>query len=275
MVAAHIESEADVTVGCVEVPLNEAHQFGLMDINDSNRIIGFQEKPANPKAMHGRDDVALASMGIYLFSIDFLAETLERDANSKTSSHDFGKDILPSIYKQHRLFVCPFGNIKSSNHGYWRDIGTVDAYWQANLELTGITPPLNLYDQDWPIRTHQAQLPPAKFIFDDDDRRGMAVDSMISAGCIVSGSLVRHSLLSNNVRINSYSHIEDSVLLPGVEVGRHCHIQRAVIDSDCRIAEGTIIGKNLDEDRKRFHVTPAGIVLVCPDMVGQKVRYAI
>lgn len=275
MVASHIESKADVTVGCAEVPLSEAHQYGLMDINDSNRIVGFQEKPTNPKPMHGRDDVALASMGIYLFSTDFLTETLERDANSEASSHDFGKDILPSIYKQHRLFVCPFGDLQSSDHGYWRDIGTVDAYWQANLELIGITPPLNLYDQDWPIRTHQAQLPPAKFIFDDDDRRGMAVDSMISAGCIVSGSLVRHSLLSNNVRINSYSQIEDSVLLPGVEVGRHCHIQRAVIDSDCRIAEGTTIGKDLDEDRKRFHVTPAGIVLVCPDMLGQKVRYAI
>ena len=276
MTTAHLENNAEVTIGCVEVPLEDASEFGLINTAANNRVIGFQEKPQNPTPMTGSKDVALASMGIYIFSIDFLVEVLEADAKSPTSSHDFGKDILPSIYKDHRIFVCPFSDFSSENdHGYWRDVGTVDAYWQANLELTGITPPLNLYDQDWPIRSHQPQLPPAKFVFDDDDRRGMAVDSMISAGCIVSGSLIRHSLLSNNIRINSFSEIEDSVLLPGVVVGRNCNIKKAVIDSDCNIAEGTNIGIDLEEDKERFHVTPEGVVLVCPDMLGQQVRYGI
>ena len=275
MISTHLSSDADVTVGCVDVPLDEADQCGIIQINDSYRITGFQEKPSNPQPKPGRNDVALASMGIYLFSADFLMDILKEDAQSKDSSHDFGKDILPSIYKDHRVFVCPLSDIGSSDFGYWRDVGTVDAYWQANLELTGITPPLNLYDQKWPIRSHQYQLPPAKFIFDDDDRRGMAVDSMVSAGCIVSGSTVRHSLLSNNVRVNSFSVIEDSVLLPGVVIGRHCRIRRAIIDSDCKIPEGTVIGLDSQEDKERFHVTPNGIVLVCPDMLGQRVRYGI
>jgi len=275
MISTHLSSDADVTVGCVDVPLDEADQCGIIQINDSYRITGFQEKPSNPQPKPGRNDVALASMGIYLFSADFLMDILKEDAQSKDSSHDFGKDILPSIYKDHRVFVCPLSDIGSSDFGYWRDVGTVDAYWQANLELTGITPPLNLYDQKWPIRSHQYQLPPAKFIFDDDDRRGMAVDSMVSAGCIVSGSMVRHSLLSNNVRVNSFSVIEDSVLLPGVVIGRHCRIRRAIIDSDCKIPEGTVIGLDSQEDKERFHVTPNGIVLVCPDMLGQRVRYGI
>ncbi|HLB31242.1 MAG TPA: glucose-1-phosphate adenylyltransferase [Gammaproteobacteria bacterium] len=276
MISTHIASDADVTVGCVDVPLEEACQFGVIQINDAYRVIGFQEKPSDPRPKPGRDDVALASMGIYLFSTDFLVEILKEDAQSKESSHDFGKDILPSIYKEHRAFVCPLSDIGgSSDYGYWRDVGTVDAFWQANLELTGITPPLNLYDQKWPIRSHQYQLPPAKFIFDDDDRRGMAVDSMISAGCIISGSTVRHSLLSNNVRVNSFSLIEDSVLLPNVVIGRHCHIRKAIIDSDCRIPEGMRIGLGPHEDKERFHVTPSGVVLVCPDMLGQKVRYGI
>lgn len=274
MTASHIKNNADVTVGCVEVPLKSASQFGLILTDNDRRVSGFEEKPANPSPIPGKNDVALASMGIYVFSIDFLVDVLKEDAHSQTSSHDFGRDILPSIYQKHRVFACPFNDIESDNdHGYWRDVGTVDAYWQANLELTGVTPPLNLYDQDWPIRSHQAQLPPAKFVFDDDDRRGMAVDSMVSAGCIVSGSLVRHSLISNNVRINSFSSIEDSVLLPGIVVGRHCRIKRAVIDSNCIIPEQTEIGFDIKKDRSRFHVTPEGVVLVCPDMLGQQVRY--
>jgi len=274
MTATHIDNNADVTVGCVEVPLKSASQFGLIHIDQDRRVTGFEEKPPKPRPLPGKDDVAMASMGIYVFSINFLVDVLKEDARSPTSSHDFGRDILPSIYQKYRVFACPFNDIASDNdHGYWRDVGTVDAYWQANLELTGVTPPLNLYDQDWPIRSHQPQLPPAKFVFDDDDRRGMAVDSMVSAGCIVSGSLVRHSLISNNVRINSFSSIEDSVLLPGIVVGRHCRIKRAVIDSNCIIPEHTDIGIDLKKDRSRFHVTPEGVVLVCPDMLGQQVRY--
>lgn len=274
IMAAHIENEADVTVGCVDVALKDAHHFGLIQTDGDGRIIGFQEKPEDPKPKPGQDDVALASMGIYVFSIDYLIDILERDAQSATSSHDFGKDIIPTIYQDHRVFVSQL-DVESNDYGYWRDVGTVYSYWQANLELIGVTPPLNLYDQDWPIRSHQAQLPPAKFVFDDDDRRGMAVDSMISAGCIVSGSKVTHSLLSNNVRINSFSTINDSVLLPNVVVGRNCRISNAVIDSDCRISENTVIGEDPKEDKKHFHVTPEGIVLVCPEMLGQKVRYGI
>jgi glucose-1-phosphate adenylyltransferase len=274
MIAAHVRREADVTVGCVNVPLKDAGQFGVIEVDEDGRVIGFQEKPKQPSPRPGRQDVTLASMGIYLFSIDYLVGVLERDAQSPTSSHDFGRDILPAIYQDHRVYTLQL-DAEFSDYGYWRDVGTVYSYWQANLELIGVTPPLNLYDQDWPIRTYQAQLPPAKFVFDDDDRRGMAVDSMVSAGCIISGSKIVHSLLSNNVRIHSYSLIEDSVLLPNVVVGRHCRIANAVIDSDCRIPEGTEIGIDLEADRNRFHVTPEGIVLVCPEMLGQKVRYGI
>jgi len=274
MIAAHIRKEADVTVGCVEAPISEAYQFGVLEVDEDGRVIGFEEKPRKPKHKPGHKDMVLASMGIYIFSIDYLVGILERDAQSTTSSHDFGRDILPSIYEEHRVYTCQL-NVESSDYGYWRDVGTVHAYWQANLELIGVTPPLNLYDPDWPIRTYQAQLPPAKFVFDDDDRRGMAVDSMISAGCIVSGSKIVHSLLSNNVRIHSYSLIKDSVLLPNVTVGRNCRINNAVIDSDCRIPEGTVIGEDIEADRKHFHVTPEGLVLVCPEMLGQRVRYGI
>ena len=217
--------------------------------------------------MPGQSDTALASMGIYLFTTEFLVKVLEDDAKNTSSNHDFGKDIMPAIHKEHRLFACPFNDLQSGEKGYWRDVGTVDAFWEANLELIGVTPPLNLYEQDWPVRTFHPQLPPAKFVFDDDGRRGMAVDSMVSAGCIISGAIVRHSLLSSDVRINDYSLIEDSVLLPGVRIGSNCIIKRAIIDSHCIIPDGTIIGKNPDEDRKRFHVTPKGVVLVCPEML--------
>ncbi|OGT82124.1 MAG: glucose-1-phosphate adenylyltransferase [Gammaproteobacteria bacterium RIFCSPLOWO2_02_FULL_52_10] len=274
MIAAHLRKEADVTVGCVSVPVKESSHFGIIEADEDGRIIGFEEKPKKAKPKYGHKNMALASMGIYLFSIDNLLGVLERDAQSPTSSHDFGKDILPSIYQEHRVYTCQL-DVESSDYGYWRDVGTVHAYWQANLELIGVTPPLNLYDPDWPIRTYQAQLPPAKFVFDDDDRRGMAVDSMVSAGCIVSGSKISHSLLSNNVRVHSYSVIKNSVLLPNVVVGRNCQIANAVIDSDCRLPENTVIGENLEADRKHFHVTPEGIVLVCPEMLGQKVRYGI
>ena len=267
LMASHIENNADVTVGCIEVPLSEASDFGLMLVDESSRVIGFQEKPARPEPMPGQSDTALASMGIYLFTTEFLVKVLEDDAKNTSSNHDFGKDIMPAIHKEHRLFACPFNDLQSGEKGYWRDVGTVDAFWEANLELIGVTPPLNLYEQDWPVRTFHPQLPPAKFVFDDDGRRGMAVDSMVSAGCIISGAIVRHSLLSSDVRINDYSLIEDSVLLPGVRIGSNCIIKRAIIDSHCIIPDGTIIGKNPDEDRKRFHVTPKGVVLVCPEML--------
>lgn len=267
MIATHIEKDAEVTVGCVEVPLEEGRQFGLMVVDDDFRVVGFQEKPEQPRPMPGHPDTALASMGIYLFSTDLLVRLLQADAGADASSHDFGRDILPLIYKDHRVMACPFNDLQPGGQGYWRDVGTVDAYWSANLELTGVTPPLNLYDRDWPIRTAAVQLPPAKFVFDDEERRGMAVDSMVSAGCIISGARVRHSLLFNDVRVNSYSYITDSVILPGVVIGRNCRIHRAVIDVNCRIPENTTIGLDHQEDRNRFYVTEEGVVLVCPEML--------
>ncbi len=273
MITAHVDSKADATVGCVEVPLQAARDFGLMVVDEQLRVVGFQEKPADPQPLPGRTDAALASMGIYLFRTDFLVEVLTADARNEASKHDFGRDILPAIYAEHRLMACPFNDLQSGGQGYWRDVGTVDAYWEANLELVGVTPPLNLYDRDWPVWTYQEQLPPAKFVFDDEDRRGMAIDSMVSAGCVVSGAVVRRSLLSNNVRVNSYTLIEDSVLLPDVVVGRDCRIRRAVLDVGCRLPEGTVIGEDALADAARFHVSPGGIVLVCPEMLGQVARH--
>jgi glucose-1-phosphate adenylyltransferase len=270
MLALHVERNADVTVGCVEVPIREASNFGLMEVDAEDRVTGFQEKPEQPRPIPGKPDSALASMGIYLFSTDYLREVLEQDAAAATSTHDFGRDILPSIYRERRLVACRFNALGGEEMNYWRDVGTVDAYWEANLELIGVTPPLNLYDRDWPIRTAPTQLPPAKFVFDDEDRRGMAVDSMVSAGCIVSGSVIRHSLLSNDVRVHSYSTIDDTVILPRVMIGRHCRISRAVIDSDCRVPPKTVIGEDPEEDRKRFYVTPRGVVLVCPHMLPRR-----
>jgi len=212
-------------------------------------------------------------MGIYVFNKDFLFEQLIKDADMTNSSHDFGKDIIPAVIKKYRAYAYDFRDPLTEAQGYWRDVGTVDAFWEANLELIGITPELNLYDDEWPIWTYQEQLPPAKFVFDDEDRRGMAVDSMVSGGCIISGAQVRHSLLFSNVKINSFSTLEDAVILPQVEIGRHCHIKRAVIDRGCQIPEGMVIGVDPKEDAKRFHVTSGGITLVVPEMLGQQLHY--
>lgn len=273
MVAQHVESGADMTVGCIEVDLETAKGFGVMDIDADGRVRSFLEKPDNPQPIPGRTDVALASMGIYVFNRDFLFEQLIKDADSSRSSHDFGKDIIPTVIGRYRVMAYPFRDAKSGEGAYWRDVGTVDAFWEANLELIGVTPPLNLYDETWPIWTYQEQLPPAKFVFDDDERRGMAVDSMVSGGCIISGATVRHSLLFSNVRVNSFATVQDSVLLPNVEIGRNCDIHRAVIDRHCDIAEGTIIGRDRAEDEARgFFVTEAGVTLVTPDMLGQSMN---
>jgi glucose-1-phosphate adenylyltransferase len=273
MLAKHAESNADVTVGCIEVPLDQASAFGVMEVGDDMRVRQFEEKPANPRPMPGKDDEALCSMGIYIFNTDLLFELLIRDADTKNSSHDFGKDIIPYAISKYRVFAYPFTNAGSGIQAYWRDVGTVDAFWEANLELIGITPELNLYDNEWPIWTHQEQLPPAKFIFDDDDRRGMAVDSMVSGGCIISGALVRHSLLFSNVTVDNYSVVDSSVILPDVSIGKNCKILHAIIDKACKIPDGTVIGVNEKEDMKRFFVSPNGVVLVTPDMLGQAVHY--
>ena len=273
MLAQHVENNADLTIGALQVSLEEAKGFGVMSVTEDGRVTDFTEKPKNPQPVPGQDDVALASMGIYIFNTDFLIEQLLRDADTPNSSHDFGHDIVPMAMERYRTFAYAFRDVQTGSQGYWRDVGTVDAYWASNLELIGVTPELNLYDDAWPIWTYHSQLPPAKFVFDDDDRRGMAVDSMVSGGCVVSGALVRHSLLFSNVRVNSYSTVKDSVVLPDVEIGRHCHIEKAIIDQGCQIPEGTIIGKDPVEDAKRFHVTPNGVALVVPEMLGQELHY--
>lgn len=273
MLAKHVEMQADVTVGCIEVPLNKASAFGVMKADSNNRILSFLEKPENPEPIPGKEDEALCSMGIYIFNTDLLFELLIRDADSKNSSHDFGKDIIPYAIEKYYVYSYHFTNESSEIQAYWRDVGTVDAFWEANLELIGVQPELNLYDDEWPIWTHQEQLPPAKFIFDDGDRRGMAVDSMVSGGCIISGAQVSHSLLFSNVAVDNYSKVDSSVILPDVTIGKNCHIFHAVIDKGCVIPDGTIIGHDNDEDKKRFYVSPNGVVLVTPEMLGQVIHY--
>ena len=270
MLAAHVENNADLTIGCFEVPLEDARSFGVMQVDDNWRVQRFDEKPANPSPIPGDDKRALASMGIYVFNTAFLYEQLIKDADNKHSSHDFGKDIIPAVIKNYRVMAYPFREPDGDEQAYWRDVGTVDAYWSANMELIGVTPELNLYNNDWPIWTYQEQLPPAKFVFDDEDRRGMAVDSMVSGGCIISGAVVRHSLLFSNVFIKSYSTVNDSVILPEVVIEQNCRIHKAVIDKGCVIPAGTVIGENREDDVKRFHVSENGVVLVTPEMLGQE-----
>ena len=274
MIAFHVAQDADLTVGCIEVPLAEAKAFGVMSIDQGNRIVDFREKPEVPSPTPTNPGVALASMGIYVFNTDYLFKVLKEDAQTDSSSHDFGKDIIPNVIKTDQVFAYPFRDVQSGNQEYWRDVGTVDAFWQANLELIGVSPELNLYDDDWPIWTYQEQLPPAKFIFDDVDRRGMAVDSMVSGGCIISGATVRHSMIFSNVRVNSYSQVTNSVILPDVIIDRSCRITNAVIDKGCIIPEGSVIGEDLEKDAERFYVSEGNIVLVTPDMLGQDVHGA-
>lgn len=273
MIAQHVENGADMTVGCLEVSLDMARSFGVMTVSADGRVTEFNEKPESPKPMPGQDDTALASMGIYVFNTRFLFEQLIRDADNPKSSHDFGHDIIPGIIGKYRVFVHPFRNTLSGRQAYWRDVGTVDAFWEANLELIGITPELNLYDVDWPIWTYQEQMPPAKFVFDDETRRGMAVDSMVSGGCLISGATVRHSLLFSNVKVRSHAVLQDAVVLPDVQIGRNCRIRKAVIDKGCRIPPDTVIGEDPVKDAERFSVTPGGVVLVTPEMLGQELHH--
>ncbi|MGJ0483435.1 MAG: glucose-1-phosphate adenylyltransferase [Methylomicrobium sp.] len=273
MIADHVARNADLTIGCIEVSLKDATAFGVMGVDENRRVRAFVEKPANPPVMPGRTDTALASMGIYVFNSRFLFEQLIKDADTKGSQHDFGKDIIPAVIDKYLINAYPFLDMQSGLQSYWRDVGTIDAYFEANMELIGVKPDLNLYDQTWPIWTYQDQTPPAKFVFDDDNRRGYAVDSMVSGGCIISGSSVRHSLLFSNVRVNSFTTLENCIVLPQANIGRNCRIKRAIIEKGCEIPEGTVIGENLAEDAKKYHVSPGGIVLVTPDMLGQKLHF--
>ena len=271
MLASHVRNKADMTVACINVPINDAKAFGVIGVNDEDRVIDFKEKPEHPDALPGDPTQAFASMGIYVFSAAFLYEQLIRDADDPKSEHDFGKNIIPQIINKYRVYAHRFtdscvGGEKGDY--YWRDVGTVDAYWEANMELTKVTPELNLYDSDWPIWTYQEQLPPAKFVFNNEGRRGTATDSLVSGGCIISGANVNQSVLFSDVRVHSFSTIEDSVILPQVEIGRNVKLKRVVIDKGTVIPDGMEVGFDLELDRKRFHVSEKGITLVTAAMLG-------
>jgi glucose-1-phosphate adenylyltransferase len=269
MLLAHVESGADMTVSCLEVPVEEAAgAFGVMTVDEDNRVLRFDEKPEVPTSIPGKPGITLASMGNYIFNTDILLKLLERDGKNPDSEHDFGKNIIPAILKDHKVYAFPFINTETNELAYWRDVGTLDAFWEANMELISPDPELNLYDPDWPVWTYQRQLPPAKFVFDGDGRRGMAVDSMVSGGCIISGSQIKRTLLFSNVRIHSFSSIEETVILPGVIINRHCKIRRTIIDRGCKIPEGSVIGFNAEQDRANgFRISTNGIVLVTRSML--------
>ena len=270
MLRAHMDTGADITVGCIDVPLKDASSFGVMGIGEDNRIVRFDEKPATPFSIPGKPDHALASMGIYVFRRETLFELLATDAETEGSSRDFGRDIIPASIDTRRVMAFPFREGATGGESYWRDVGTVDAFWEANLELVDITPVLNLYDEQWPILTHQRQLPPAKFVFDDEGRRGMAVDSMVSGGCIISGASLKRTLLFSDVAVRDYSELFNAVVLPDVEIGMRCRISNAIIDRGCRIPDDTVIGEDREADARRFRVTERGVTLVTPTMLGQE-----
>lgn len=272
MLEDHVDSGRGVTVGCIEVPRSEASAFGIMAINSQRHITSFVEKPQDPPAMPDNPSMSMASMGIYIFSAEYLYRLLEEDAHRTDSTHDFGRDLIPQAVAEGQAFAHPFTLSAIAtppfSGPYWRDVGTVDAYWAANLDLASTTPALNMYDRDWPIWTYQEQLPPAKFVHDQDGRRGEALDALVSGGCIVSGSVVRNSVLFSNVLVRSYSVIEQAVVLPEVQINRHCRIRRVVIDRGCKIPEGLIIGEDPEIDARRFHRTEQGVVLVTRDMLA-------
>jgi len=268
MLIQHVQSGADFTVGCIEAPLEEAKDFGVMTLDDDMRIADFAEKPDNPQPMPYKPNLALASMGIYVFSTRFLYETLVEDAAMEDSSHDFGKDIIPRKIKDSIAMAYAFRD-DDGNPAYWRDVGNLDSYWKTNMEICEIEPKLNLYDRHWTIWTYQTQHPPAKFIFDDEGRRGEAIDSLVSGGCILSGAQVKRSVISFATTIESHSVVKDSVILPKVHIGSDCRITKAIIDKGTVIPDGMIIGENPQEDKKRFHVTAGGVVLITPQMLGQ------
>ena len=276
MLAQHAQAQADLSIACMDVPVEEASAFGVVGVDHEQRVTSFVEKPKDPPPMPGRPDRALASMGIYIFNADFLYEQLVRDADDPKSNHDFGKDIIPRCISRYRVLAHNFadGSVGESASGipYWRDVGTIDAYWEANIELTKVTPDLNMYDRDWPIWTYQEQLPPAKFVFDDDDRRGTAIDSLVSGGNIISGGTVRRSLLFSSVHVHSNAVIEDSVILPKVDIGEGTLLRRVVADKHCQFPPGMRIGFDPVADAKHFHVTAKGITLVTPEMLGQRVH---
>jgi glucose-1-phosphate adenylyltransferase len=271
MLQQHVDSGADVTIGCLEVPRMEATGFGVMHVDETDRISAFVEKPKDPPPMPGKPDMALASMGIYVFDTKFLIDELERDANDPNSSRDFGKDIIPNIVKNGKAVAHHFEDscVRSTQESvsYWRDVGTVDAYWEANIDLTSVVPDLDLFDRNWPIWTYSEVTPPAKFVHNEDNRRGYALSSLVSGGCIVSGASLERALLFTGVRCNSYSHVENGVILPYVEVGRGARLSNVVVDARVQIPEGLVVGEDPELDAKRFHRSANGICLITQPMI--------
>ena len=266
MIQQHIDAGADVTVGTIEFDRSEASRFGIVELDASGRITGWQEKPADPKPSPHNPDKCHVSMGIYCFNRDTLIQVMMDDAADTASGHDFGRDVIPRLIESHRVYSYNFVDQNKKEAQYWRDIGTIEAYYEANMDLVSVSPVFNLYDKEWPLRTYQRQYPPAKFVFAQaGTRMGAAVDSIVSQGAIVSGGRVMGSVLSPDVRVNSYTDVEDSILFSHVSIGRHSHIRRAIIDRHIHIPEGTTIGFDLDEDRKKYHVTETGIVVVVPE----------
>ena len=274
LIAKHVETGADMTVCCLEVPLEEAAgAFGVMTVDNEKRVQRFDEKPKNPAPLPNDPTKCLASMGNYVFNTEFLFEQLKKDAANSCSGRDFGHDIIPSIIEEHNVYAYPFRDSNVEGTPYWRDVGTLDSFWEANMELVSPTPLLDLYDRNWPIWTYQEQLPPAKFIFDDENRRGMAVDSTVSGGCIISGSTIRRSLLFSNVHVHSYCTVEESVILPGVKINRNCVIKKAIIDRSCVVPEGLQIGVDHQQDEANgFRISSGGVVLVTRDMLADYVK---
>lgn len=273
MLIDHAEHGAGCTVGCIEVPRAEASECGVMAVDDKRQITAFVEKPANPPAMPGNDAVSLASMGIYVFDAEYLYRLLEDDLANPASNHDFGKDVIPAAVSEGRAVAHPFDMScvprVAGVAPYWRDVGTIDAFWAANLDLASTTPELDIYDTDWPIVTYQRQLPPAKFVPDATGNHGVAVNTLVSGGCIVSGSHVAHSVLFSEVRVHSYCHVEQAVLLPNVTVHRNCRLCKVVIDRGCEIPEGMVVGEDAALDAQRFERTKGGVVLITREMLSK------
>jgi glucose-1-phosphate adenylyltransferase len=273
MLQMHHERQADVTVGCIEVPRPEGSAFGVMAVDATDRIVSFLEKPKDPPGMPDKPDMALASMGIYVFATKFLFDQLRRDAEDPNSSHDFGKDLIPYLVKHGKAVVHRFTQscVRSDfeAEAYWRDVGTLDAYWRANIDLTDVVPALDLYDSEWPIWTYGEVTPPAKFVHDQEGRRGQAISSLVSGGCIVSGAALRHSLLFTGVRAHSFSHVENTVVMPYVDIGRSARLRNVIVDRGVRIPEGLVVGEDPALDEERFRRTAEGVCLVTQPMIDR------
>jgi glucose-1-phosphate adenylyltransferase len=277
LLAEHARSEADITIGCAEVPLAQCGQFGIMQVDENMRIVAFREKPATTTPIPGRSDVALGNMGVYVFNAPFLYEQLVRDAADKGSQHDFGRNVIPHMVERgYRVMAHNFAtscvNV-ARGQAYWRDVGTIDAYWEANMDLVSVVPDLNLYDAHWPIWTHQEQLPPAKFVLGEEHGGGSVVDSMVSGGCVMSGCTLRRTMLFSAVRVEEDARVQDSVILPNVTIGPRAIVKRAVIDRYCHLPADIQVGVDREQDRRRFFVSEGGVVVITPEMLGQKVHH--